>query len=250
MSAVAGLEGKVVLVTGGSRGIGAAISRRFAALGSRVVIVYRSDHEAAPRSWPINWPAPTVNCIAVQGDIAEPDDIKAVVASTVEQFGGIDVLVNCAGIGGNRPLGKIDAAFVRKIMDTNVLGTVLMAEASLPHLTSPGGRIINISSGLAYRPIPGSSVYSASKAAVVALTHALGKELGPRGITVNCVAPGVIETDMTTTILAERGDQILAMTPLARIGQPDDIAGIVTFLASSEAGWVTGRTIIADGGIT
>ena len=96
----------------------------------------------------------------------------------------------------------------------------------------------------------GAITVADQKAAVVALTHAFAKELGPRGITVNCVAPGVIETDMTTTILAERGDQILAMTPLARIGQPDDIAGIVTFLASSEAGWVTGRTIVADGGIT
>jgi 3-oxoacyl-[acyl-carrier protein] reductase len=249
MGAVTGLEGKVVLVTGGSRGIGAAISRRFAALGSRVAIVYRSDQAAATKLAG-ELAGTDRRCVAVKGDVAEPDDIKAVVASTVEQFGGIDVLVNCAGIGGNRLLGKMDAPFIRKIMDTNVLGTVLMAEESLPHLASPGGRIINISSGLAYRPIPGSSVYSASKAAVVALTHALGKELGPRGITVNCVAPGVIETDMTTAILAERGDQILAMTPLARIGQPDDIAGIVTFLASSEAGWITGRTIIADGGIT
>jgi 3-oxoacyl-[acyl-carrier protein] reductase len=249
MSAVAGLEGKVVLVTGGSRGIGAAISRRFASLGSRVAVGYQSNHEAAGKL--VDQLAGTGrNCIAVKGDMADPDDINAVVASTVKHFGGIDVLVNCAGIGGNRPLGKIDAAFIRKILDTNVLGTVLMAEAVLPHLTSPGGRIINISSGLAYRPIPGSSVYSASKAAVVTLTHAFAKELGPKGITVNCVAPGVIETDMTTTILAERGDQILAMTPLARIGQPDDIAGIVTFLASPEAGWITGRTIIADGGIT
>jgi 3-oxoacyl-[acyl-carrier protein] reductase len=188
-------------------------------------------------------------CIAVKGDMANPDDIDAVVATTVKQFGRIDVLVNCAGIGGNRPLGQMDAEFIRKILDTNVLGTVLTAKAALPHFAS-GGRIINISSGLAYRPIPGSSVYSASKAAVVALTHGLAKELGPKGITVNCVAPGVIETDMTTTILAERGDQILAMTPLARIGQPDDIAGIVAFLASPEAGWVTGRTIIADGGLT
>jgi 3-oxoacyl-[acyl-carrier protein] reductase len=249
MSAVSGLEGKVVLVTGGSRGIGAAISRRFASLGSRVAIVYRSNQEAAQKLTD-ELAGSKRSCIALKGDVAEPDDIKAVVASTVEHFGGIDVLVNCAGVGGNRLLGKMDAPFIRKIMDTNVLGTVLMVEACLPHLSSPGGRIINISSGLAYRPIPGSSVYSASKAAVTTLTHALGKELGPRGITVNCVAPGVIETDMTTTILAERGDQILAMTPLARIGQPDDISGIVTFLASSEAGWVTGRTIIADGGMT
>ncbi len=117
-------------------------------------------------------------------------------------------------------------------------------------MPAPGGRIVNIASALAYRPIPTSSVYSASKAAVVTLTHAFAKELGPRGITVNAVTPGVLRTDMTESILVERGAQILAMTPLARIGETDDIAGIVTFLASPEAGWITGRTIIADGGVT
>ncbi|WP_454854379.1 SDR family NAD(P)-dependent oxidoreductase [Rhizobium binxianense] len=243
------LEGKVVLVTGGSRGIGAAVSRRFASLGSRIVIGYKSDREAAGRlADELSGTGGT--CIAVQADIADPGDIETFVASAVERFGSIDVLVNCAAIGPYRPLGKMDAAFIRTILDTNVMGTVLMTEAALPHLASPGGRIINFASALAFRPIPASSVYSASKAAVVTLTHAFSKELGPRGITVNAVAPGVIETDMTTRILAERGDQILAATPLARIGQPDDIAGIVTFLASPDAGWITGRTIIADGGVT
>jgi len=248
MSAAGGLEDKVVLVTGGSRGIGAAISRRFAALGSRVVIGYRSDHEAAKRL--TNELAGGDTCIAVQADVANPDDIKTLAAAAVDRFGGIDVLVNCAAIGPYRPLGKMDAPFIRNILETNVMGTVLMTEAVLPYLASPGGRIVNVASALAYRPIPTSSVYSASKAAVVTLTHAFAKELGPKGITVNAVAPGVIETDMTTRILAERGDQILAVTPLARIGQPDDISGIVTFLASPEAGWITGRTIIADGGVT
>jgi 3-oxoacyl-[acyl-carrier protein] reductase len=126
----------------------------------------------------------------------------------------------------------------------------MMTQAVLPHMPAPGGRIVNFASALVYRPIPTSSVYSASKAAVVTLTHAFAKELGPKGITVNAVAPGVIETDMTAGILAERGDQIVAATPLARIGLPDDIAGIVAFLASPAAGWITGRTIIADGGVT
>ena len=117
-------------------------------------------------------------------------------------------------------------------------------------LTHAGGRIVNFASALAFRPIPTSSVYSASKAAVVTLTHAFSKELGPKGITVNAIAPGVIETDMTATILAERGADIIASTPLGRIGQTDDIAGIALFLSSPEAGWITGRTIIADGGVT
>lgn len=245
----AGLEGKVVLVTGGSRGIGATIVRRFASLGSRVVIGYRSDHEAAGKLVS-ELGGSDRNCIAIQADIADPDNVQTLVAAAVDRFGRIDVLVNCAAVGPYRPLGSMGAPFIRSILDTNVMGTVLMAEAALPHLTSPGGRIINFASALAYRPIPTSSVYSASKAAVATLTHAFSKELGPRGITVNAVAPGVIETDMTTKILAERGDQILAVTPLGRIGQPDDIAGIVTFLASPDAGWITGRTIIADGGVT
>jgi 3-oxoacyl-[acyl-carrier protein] reductase len=243
------LEGKVVLVTGGSRGIGAAIARRFASFGAYVVAGYRSDHEAANRLAD-ELGGSGRNFIAVQADVANPDDIKTLVSSAVERFGKIDVLVNCAAVGTYRPLGAMDAPFIRSILETNIMGTVLMTEAVLPHLPSPGGRIVNFASALAYRPIPASSVYSASKAAVVTLTHAFAKELGPKGITVNAVAPGVIETDMTTRILAERGDQILAMTPLARIGQPDDIAGIVTFLASPEAGWITGRTIIADGGVT
>ena len=189
-------------------------------------------------------------CIAVRADVAVPEDITALVATVAETFGLIDVLVNCAAVGTYRPLGKMDAPFIRSVLDTNVMGTVLMTEAVLPHMPSPGGRIVNFSSALAYRPIPTSSVYSASKAAVATLTHTFSKELGARGITVNAVAPGVIETDMTTKIIAERGDQILAATPLGRIGQPDDIAGIVTFLASPDGGWINGRTIIADGGVT
>ncbi len=244
-----GREGKVVLVTGGSRGIGAAIARRFASLGCDVAIAYRSDRDAADRMVQELGGAPG-NCAAFRADVANPEDIGTLVSSTFKRFGRIDVLVNCAAIGPYRPLGKMDAPFIRSILDTNVMGTVLMIEAVLPHLPSPGGRIINFASALAYRPIPTSSVYSASKAAIVTLTHAFAKELGPKGITVNAVAPGVIETDMTTKIIAERGEQILAMTPLARIGQPDDISGIVTFLASPEAGWITGRTVIADGGVT
>ena len=134
--------------------------------------------------------------------------------------------------------------------DTNVYGTVTMIQAALPHMPAPGGRIINLSSALATRPIPGASIYAASKAAITALSHALAKEFGPRGITVNAIAPGVIETEMTTEILATRGPAITAMTPLGRIGQPDDIAGLAVFLASPDAKWVTGRTIIADGGVS
>ena len=188
--------------------------------------------------------------MAVAADIADPDAAKAAVDSVATKFGGIDIVVNCAGIAEYRPFEKSDAALFHATFNTNVLGTIAVIQAALPHLPSPGGRIINFSSALASRPIPTTAIYSASKGAINTLSHALAKELGPRGITVNTIAPGVIETEMTTKILEERGAAIKAMTPLGRIGQPDDIAGAVLFLASPAAGWITGRTLIVDGGLS
>jgi 3-oxoacyl-[acyl-carrier protein] reductase len=243
------LSGKVALITGGSRGIGAAVARRFAAAGSQVAIAYQTRGDAAA-SLATEITAAGGQCLAVQGDITVADEAEGIATDTVARFGRLDILVNCAGIAPYRSLGAMDAAFVRAILDANVLGTVLVTQAILPHLTAPGGRIVNFASALAFRPIPTSSVYAASKAAIVTLTHAWSKELGPRGVTVNAIAPGVVETEMTTAILAERSADIVASTPLGRVGQPDDIASIALFLCSSEAGWITGRTIIADGGVT
>lgn len=243
------MKDKVVVVTGGSRGIGAAIARRFAAAGSGVVIGYRSDADAAARVL-AEIGESSAEGLAIKADISDENGARELVSRTVARFGRIDVLVNCAGVAPYRTFESVDAAHVRAVFDANVLGTVLVTQASLPHLTAPGGRIVNFSSALAFRPIPTSSIYAASKGAIVTLSHALSKELGPRGITVNTIAPGVIETEMTSAILAERGANIVASTPLQRIGQPDDIAGIALFLASADAGWMTGRTIIADGGVT
>jgi 3-oxoacyl-[acyl-carrier protein] reductase len=243
------LNDKVVLVTGGSRGMGAAIARRFAAAGSRVAIGYRNESAAADAVLG-EIAALGAQGIGVAGDISNPDDAHAMVAQVVARFGHLDILVNCAGVAEYRPFEATDPAHFRATFDTNVLGTIAVIQAALPYLTAPGGRIINFSSALATRPIPTTSIYAASKAAVAALSHALAKEFGPRGITVNTIAPGVIETDMTTQILAERGAGIAAMTPLGRIGQTDDIAGVALFLASPEAKWLTGRTIIADGGVS
>lgn len=243
------MSGKVVLITGGSRGIGAGIATRFAAEGYRVAIGYRSGKDAADKVVG-EIVAAGAQGLAVAGDIAKPEDAQAMVAQVVEKFGAVDVLVNCAGVAVYRAFEGTDAALFHSHFDTNVFGTVSMIQAVLPHMPAPGGRIINFSSALATRPIPTASIYSASKAAVTALSHALAKEFGPRGITVNVIAPGVIETEMTTKILAERGPGIKAMTPLGRIGQPDDIAGIAVFLASDDAKWLTGRTLIADGGIS
>jgi 3-oxoacyl-[acyl-carrier protein] reductase len=243
------LKGRVVLVTGGSRGIGAGIARAFAAVGSRVVIGYRSG-KAAANEVVSEIAAAGAEAFAVAGDVAKSEEARAMVAEIVARFGHIDVLVNCAGVADHRPFETSDTAYFHWIFDTNVLGVVEMIQAALPHMTQPGGRIINFSSGLATRPIPTTAIYSASKAAVATLSHALAKEFGPRGITVNTIAPGLIETDMTTAFIAERGASVAAMTPLGRIGQTDDIAGIALFLASPDAKWLTGRVLIADGGMT
>jgi 3-oxoacyl-[acyl-carrier protein] reductase len=243
------MSGKVALITGGSRGIGAAVARRLAAAGIHVAVGYQARSDAA-ENLAAEIKTAGGQCLTVQGDITDGDAAQRIAADTVARFGRLDILVNCAGIAPYRPLGAMDAAYIRSILDANVLGTILVTQAVLPHLPSPGGRIINFASALAFRPIPTSSIYSASKAAVVTLTHAWSKELGPKGIAVNAIAPGVIETEMTATILAERGAGVVASTPLGRIGQPDDIAGIALFLCSSEAGWITGRTIVADGGVT
>ncbi len=242
-------RGKAVLVTGGSRGIGAEVARRFASLGADVAIGYRSDAGAAA-AMAAEIEALGGRAEAFAGDVAKPADARGMVRSTVDAFGRLDVLVNAAGIGTYQTLDKIDEDHYRSIFDTNVLGTLMTMQAAAPHLPSPGGRIVNFSSRLAIVPMATTSAYAGSKAAVGAITRAASKELGPKGITVNAVAPGLIETDMTAAAVAERGEAVRAMTPLQRIGQPGDIAGIVTFLASEESGWITGQSILADGGLT
>lgn len=249
MSHTPALEGKVALVAGGSRGIGAAVARQLAAMGAEVVVTYKSRRDAAD-AVVSDVTGAGGKALALEADIVQSDSVDALVEHTMRRCGRIDILINSAGIAPYRPLAAIDTAHVREVFDANVLGTILLTRAVVPHLPSPGGRIVHFSSRLAVSPIATSSVYAASKAAVSALTLALSKELGPKGITINAVAPGVIETDMTAAIISERGDAIRAATPLGRIGVPDDIAGIVAFLASPDSGWITGRTILADGGAT
>lgn len=243
------LKDKVALITGGSRGIGAEIARRFAIAGARVAVGSRNGNAAA-EAVVRDIAAGGAQGIIVTGDVAKPEAARDMVAQTVANFGNIDVVVNCAGVSEHRKIETSEPAFFHAIFDTNVLGTIEVIRAALCHLTAPGGRIINFSSALATRPIPNTSIYSASKAAVAALSHALAKELGPRGITVNTIAPGVIETDMTARTLVERGANIVAMTPLGRVGQPEDVAAVALFLASPDAGWITGKTLIADGGVS
>jgi 3-oxoacyl-[acyl-carrier protein] reductase len=183
-------------------------------------------------------------------DISSPHAVRGAVADVLAAYGRLDIAVNTAGINPYRPFKDIDPEHFHRIFDVNVLGAVLLTQAVVPHLPSPGGRIVHFSSRLASSPIANTSLYSASKAAVSTLVQALSKELGPQGITINTVAPGVIDTEMTAAVLRERGDAILASTPLGRIGTPEDIAGIVAFLVSPDSGWITGRTILADGGVS
>ena len=241
-------DGKVALVAGGSRGIGAEIAKRLAAEGAAVAIGYRAGRKEAEALVAEIADAGS-HAKSFAGDIAEIGAAEELVQAVHAAFGKLDIVINTAGVSHYRPIEDIDEAHIRSIFDINVTGAIMLTKAATAALTAPGGRIVHFASRLAYSPIPTSTVYAASKAAVVALTHGFAKELGPRGITVNAIAPGVIETDMTTAILAERGHQIRASTPLGRIGQPADIAGIVAFLVSDDAGWITGRTILADGGL-
>ena len=243
-----GLDGKAALIVGGSRGIGAEVARRFALAGAKVAIGYRAATDEANKLV-AELRKGGVEATAIAGNIAVPTEAEAIVRGAYDTFDRLDILVNTAGVSPYLPLEQIDPEHIRTVLDVNVLGAIMLTKAAAPLLPSPGGRIIHFSSRLAYNPIPTSSVYSASKAAVATLVHAYARELGPRGITVNAVAPGVIETDMTTEIIQKRGDQVRAATPLGRIGQPSDIAGLVEFLASPDSGWITGRTIIADGGL-
>ena len=247
MSEAREFEGKAVLVTGGSRGIGAAICRRFGEAGARVAVVCRSNAAEAQKVVS-DIEAAGSAAVVIQADVASPDDVVRMVGEAVTGLERLDIVVNAAGVSPYRPLEEVDEAHYRAIFDTNVLGALLVTREAARVLPAPGGRIIHFSSRLASSPIPKGVVYSASKAAVTTLVHGFAKELGPRGITINAVAPGVIETDMTVDAIRERGEAIVAGTPLGRIGKPDDIAGIVTFLASDAARWITGRTILADGG--
>jgi len=186
----------------------------------------------------------------LSADVTDRPAVDSVITAIALRFGQINILVNNAGVFEASPFGGIDAALVQRVFDANMGSVLNMTQAAVPHFPAAGGRIVNVSTNLIYSPRPGTSIYAASKAAVSVLTHAFAKELGSRGITVNAVAPSMVTTDMTAATPEARRQHVIASTPGGRIGDPADIADIVAFLASDDSRWITGRTLLTDGGLT
>lgn len=244
------LEGKVAVVTGASKGIGAGIAKALAREGAAVVVNYassRADAEAVAAAIT----AEGGKAVAVQGDVSKAGQAQGLIAAAVEQFGRLDVLVNNSGVYEFATLEEITEAHYRRLFDVNVLGVLLTSQAAAPHL-GEGASIINISSAITHVHTPAAAAYAGTKGALNAISGVLANELAPRRIRVNVVSPGFVVTEGTHTagiVGSEMEAGLIAQTPLGRAGRPDDIAGVVTFLASDDARWLTGEVITASGGI-
>ncbi|MCI0462977.1 MAG: glucose 1-dehydrogenase [Gemmataceae bacterium] len=246
------LTGKVAVVTGASKGIGASIAKHLAAEGAAVVVNYASSKEGAERVV-ADITSKGGKAIAVQGDVSKQPDIRRLFAESQKAFGRLDILVNNAGIYEFAPLEAVTPEHFHRQFDLNVLGLILATQEAVKLFGPGGGSVINISSVVATAAPPTAAVYSATKAAVDAVTRSLAKELGPRKIRVNAINPGMVETEGTTSsgITANESDfrkQVEAQTPLGRIGQPQDIGPAAVFLASGDSGWITGETLHIAGG--
>ena len=244
------LAGKVAVITGASKGIGAAIAKSLAAEGAAVVVNYALSREGADRVVAeITGNGGTA--VAVQANMAKQADIERLFAETRKAFGRLDVLVNNAGIYEFSPLENVTEEQFHKHFDLNVLGLLLACQAAAKLFDSTGGSIINISSIASVKGFPDGAVYSGTKGAVDAITRALASELGPRKIRVNAINPGMVETEGTRSAGIAESDmrkQVEAQTPLGRIGQPRDIAAAAAFLASADSSWITGETFLISGG--
>ena len=244
------LAGKVAVVTGASKGIGAAIARHLAAEGAAVVVNYSSSKEGAERVV-AEITGKGGKAVAVQANVAKQAEIRRLFSATREAFGRLDVLVNNAGIYEFAPLEAITPEHFHKHFDLNVLGLILATQEAAKHFGPEGGSVVNVSSVVSTLGVPNASVYSATKAAVDAVTRSLAKELGPRKVRVNSINPGMVETEGLQAAgisESEMRRQTEAQTPLGRIGQPQDIAPAAVFLASDDSGWITGETLYIAGG--
>jgi 3-oxoacyl-[acyl-carrier protein] reductase len=245
------LEGKVAVVTGASKGIGASIALHLAAEGASVVVNYASSKQGAERVV-AEIVAKGGKAVAVQADVAKEADVRRLFEETKKAFRRLDILVNNAGVYEFAPLENVTAEHYHKMFDLNVLGLFFATREAVKQIGESGGSIINISSVVATVAPPNTSVYSATKGAVDTITRSLSKELGPKKIRVNSINPGLIETEGTHAGGMSSGDfrkQIEAQTPLGRIGQPQDIGPVAVFLASDDSRWVTGETIYVAGGM-
>jgi len=244
------LEGKVALVTGASKGIGASIAKHLGAEGASVVVNYASSKEGADK---------VVNeivskggkAVAIQGDVSKQADIDKLFAEAKKAYKKIDILVNNAGVYEFSPLEAVTEGQFHKIFNLNVLGLLLTTQAAVKQF-GEGASVINIGSGVSRITPPNSSVYTATKAAVDAITGVLARELGPKKIRVNSINPGIVETEGTHSagfIGSDFEKQIVAQTPLGRAGRPDDIGAVAAFLASDDSRWITGEQILVTGGL-
>lgn len=244
------LNGKVALVTGSARGIGAAIATRLARDGAAVMVNYARSAQAAEHV------AESIRASGGRTSITRADvgiaaEALALVRRTVSELGRLDIVVNNAAMIAPAPFDQVEIDAVSAQFATNVIGPVAIVSEFLRHLPAGGGRVINISSLASQYALPGTSVYSATKGALDALTRVWAHELGPRGVTVNAVSPGPVHTDAAAQFLTDEARKtFVARTPLGRIGEPDDVAAVVAFLASSDAAWITGHVVAASGGFT
>ena len=243
------LTGKVAVVTGASKGIGAAIATSLAAEGASVVVNYASSKSGADAVVAAITQAGG-KAVAVAGDVSNPADAQAIIDAAIKTYGKLDILVNNSGVYEFAPLEAITPEHFHKQFNINVLGTLLVTQAAVKHL-GEGGSIINIGSVVSRITPPASAVYSGTKGAIDAITGSLANELGAKKIRVNSINPGMVETEGATAagfIGSDFEKQSIASTPLGRTGQPSDIAKVAVFLASDDSGWLTGEHLLASGG--
>jgi 3-oxoacyl-[acyl-carrier protein] reductase len=248
---MARLKGKVAVITGASKGIGAAIAEKFGIEGASVVVNYARDKASAERV-ATKIEASGSKALVVQADVSKPDGIKKLFAETKQAFGTLDILVNNAGIYEFRPLDQIDEAHFRRQFDLNVLGLLLATKEAAQIFNINGGSVINIGSMVVQSPTANSAVYTGTKAAVDSITRVLAQELGPRKIRVNSLSPGVTDTEGSRTL--SNGDDsfqkhAISRTPLGRIGTSEEIADAALFLASDQSRWITGEVLPVGGGV-
>lgn len=241
------LRGRIAIVTGASRGIGRAIAQRLGGDGAHVVVHYHQNKDAADEV------AAAIRsdggqAVPAAADLGEPADIRALYAVAQAEFGGLDIVVNNAAMIAGGPIEHFAVEEFDRLIAVNLRGVYVSCQEAARRL-SDGGRIVNLSAKLPAPAIPVLGVYGAAKAGVEVLTRSLAHQLGPRGITVNAVAPGPTDTDMLAPDARANIEMIAAHTPLRRIGQPTDVAAVVAFLTDTDSGWITGQTIHANGGI-